>query len=117
MNIKRTTRLSAPEWLGILLMIAGVLFGLYVAYLSTHNASTGERKARSMNLDGSLSEIRTSYMGAMLPTFEAARLIALSRTGGYVFLTGLGLFVVAKRRRWNATLPEVSSERIHEHEV
>ena len=98
-------------------MIAGVLLGFYIAYLSTHNAAIGERNARSLNLDGTLSEIRTSYMGAMLPTFEAARLIALSRTGGYVFLTGLGLFVVAKRRRWNATLPEVSDERIPEHEV
>ena len=114
MDIKRTTSFSAPEWLGILLMIAGVILGLYVAYLSTHNAAIGDKNARSLNLDGTLSDIKTSYMGAMLPTFEAARLIALSRTGGYVFLTGLGLFVVAKRRRWNATLLEVSGERNHE---
>jgi hypothetical protein len=107
-------RFSAPEWLGILLMIAGVLLGLYVAYLSAHNASIGERNAQSLNLDGTLSDIRTSYMGAMLPTFEVARLIALSRTGGYVFLSGLGLFVVAKRRRWNAALPEVARENTHE---
>ena len=103
--------------LGILLMIAGVILGIYVSYLSTHNAAIGEKNARSLNMDGTAPEIRTSYTAAMLPTFEAARLIALSRSGGYVFLTGLGLFVVAKRRRWNATFPEVSSERIHEHEV
>ena len=107
-------RFSAPEWLGILLMIAGVILGLYVSYLSTHNAAIGEKNARSMNLDGTLYDIKTSYMGAMLPTFEAARLIALSRTGGYVFLMGLGVFVVAKRRQWNETLPDASGASNHE---
>ena len=114
MNNKHTTRFSAPEWLGIVLMLAGVLLGIYIACLSTHNASLGKKNARSLNFDGTLTDIKTSYMGAMLPTFEAARLIALSRTGGYVFLSGLGIFVVAKRRRWNASLPEHYGERNHE---
>ncbi len=107
-------RFSAPEMLGILLMIAGVCLGLYVSYLSKQNADIGDNNAQSMNLDGTLSEIKTSYMGAMLPTFETARLIALSRSGGYVFLMGLGVFVVAKRRQWNETLPDASGDRNHE---
>ena len=105
--INKYKRYSFPEMLGILLMLAGVGLGFFVTCLSTNFASAGIENFRSMyEGDITLDAIKSQNHEVFLPLNTSARLSAYSHYGGYVFLPGICLFVLARRRRWNKALLE-----------
>ncbi len=96
---------SIPEMLGILLMLAGVGLGFIITYYSTHLASTGIGNFQSMWAgEIGLTEIKAQVSEVYQPLNESTRLAAISHAGGYIYLPGIILFVVARRRRWNRAL-------------
>jgi hypothetical protein len=103
----KSSRYSIPEMLGIMLMLIGVGLGFYIIYLSTHQASTGIRNFQSMWAgEIGLAEIKSQFSEVYQPLNESVRLTAFSHAGGYIYLPGLFLYIVARRRRWNRALHE-----------
>ena len=104
-------RHSIPELLGIILMLAGIGLGYYSAYLGAHRANViDENMEIFANLSSELDDMKTS-MDAIMPSFTLdLKLTALSRGGIFTFLAGLGVFVVARRRCWNAGLRSEDTE-------
>jgi hypothetical protein len=88
-------------------MLAGVGLGFLLTYYSTHFASTGIRNFQSMyEGDITLAAIKSQNREVFLPLNTSARLSAFSHVGGYVYLPGLCLFVLARHRRWKKALHE-----------
>ncbi len=103
----KSNRYSISEMLGILLMLIGVSLGLCITYLSTHQASTGIRNFQSMWAgEIGMAEIKGQFSEVYQPLNESVRLAKFTNTGVYIYLPGLCLFVVARRRRWNKALQE-----------
>ena len=103
----KSSRYSIPEMLGILLMLSGVGLGFIITYYSTHLASTGIGNFQSMWAgEIGLTEIKAQVIEVYQPLNESTRLAAISHAGGYIYLPGIILFVVARRRRWNNALQE-----------
>jgi len=104
MSIKHN-RYSVPEFLGILLMLIGIGLGFTSTYLSAKDYTESKPAADAFaNPDSSLSEVRDSYIRMMEPTYTALNKITLSRAGVFLFLSGIFVFTVARRYRWNALL-------------
>ena len=112
-----TWRYSIFEILGILLMLIGVGLGFYSTILSAKAVAHSKPAADSFsNPDASMLELRDSYIRMMEPTYASLNKITLSRGGAFVFLSGLFVFTVARRRRWNACLcRENSPAQDHAH--
>ena len=87
-------------------MVIGIGLGYYSAYLGAHRANVvDDNMDMFSNPSTELRDMKAS-MDAIMPDFTLdIRLTALSRGGIFTFLCGLGVFVVGRRRRWNATLP------------
>ena len=93
--------LSWHECLGIALMLFGITLGFYSTYLSAREVSIGKADYESFISfrETTVSEMWRCFRGMMVPMRGVEEKIALSRGGLYLFLSGLGIFVVAKRRR------------------
>ena len=94
---------SIPELLGIILMLVGIGLGYYSVYIDAHRANViDENMEIFTNPSSELGDMKTS-MDAIMPSLTLdIKLTAHSRCGIFTFLAGLGVFVVARRRRWNA---------------
>ena len=105
-------RYSIPEYLGILLMLIGIGLGYFTTYLSAKAYSDSKPAADAFaEPDSDMLQVRDSYIRMMEPTYTSLNKITISRGGVFLFLTGLAVFVVARRRHWNALLDAEISER------
>ena len=84
-------------------MIIGIGFGFYSTYLGYNHTAAGEMDFRSFisHDPKTVTEMRDLYIGMMEPVYYAGKTEALQRLGISLFLAGLGVFVVARRQRWN----------------
>lgn len=98
-------RYSAPEFLGILLMLIGIGLGFYSTCLSAKDYSDSKPAADAFaDPDSDMLQVRDSYIRMMEPTYTSLYKITLSRAGVFLFLSGVFVFIVARRYRWNALL-------------
>ena len=93
-------------------MLLGIGLGFFSTYLSAKAYSDSEQAAETFSdRDSDLMETRDSYIRMMEPTYTSLNKITISRGGVFLFLTGLAVFVVARRRHWNALLDaEISAQ-------
>lgn len=99
------SRYSAPEYLGIMLMLIGIGLGFYSTYLSAKDYSDSKPAADAFaDPDSDMLQVRDSYIRMMEPTYTSLNKITLSRGGVFLFLSGIFVFTVARRYRWNALL-------------
>ena len=94
-------RFSWHECLGIAIMLFGITLGFYSTYLSAREVSIGKADYESFISfrETTVSEMWRCFRGMMVPMRGVEEKLALSRGGLYLFLSGLGFFVVVKRRR------------------
>jgi len=86
-------------------MLIGIGLGFYSTYLSAKDYSDSKPAADAFaDPDSSLSDARDSYIQMMEPTYTALNKITLSRAGVFIFLSGILVFSVSRRYRWNALL-------------
>ena len=86
-------------------MLFGIGLGFFSTYLSAKAYSDSEQAAETFSdRDSDLMETRDSYIRMMEPTYTSLNKITISRGGVFLFLTGLAVFVVARRHHWNALL-------------
>ena len=92
---------SRLEYLGIVLMLFGLVLGFYSTYLSAIEVSAGraDYEAFISFRTTTVSEMKRSFAGMMTPMKGVEAKLAISRGGLYLFLSGFGLIVLAKRRR------------------
>ena len=82
-------------------MLSGIVFGFYSTYLSAREVSAGKTNYEAFisYRKTTVAEMWKSYAGMMAPMHGVEAKLAMSRGGLYLFLLGLGIIVVAKRRR------------------
>ena len=96
---------SAPEWMAILLMIAGIACGLYGSISSTQHISSGLDSFNGyLNSNEGLSGIQDAIKQTTAQISKGQNTVRLTGIGHWLFLSGLGVFVVARRQRWNSSL-------------
>lgn len=89
------------EYLGIALMLLGIVMGFYSTHLSAIEVAAGraDYEAFISYRTTTVAEMWKSYAGMMVPMHGVEAKLAMSRGGLYLFLSGFGLIVLAKRRR------------------
>ena len=92
---------SWHECIGIALMLSGIVLGFYSTYLSAREVSAGKAdyEAFISYRTTTVAEMWKSYAGMMDPLHGVEEKLAMSRGALYLFLLGLGIIVVAKRRK------------------
>ena len=100
MNPSRTS-FSRLEFLGALLMLAGLGLGVCSTGLSAREVARGRTDYESFisYRKTTVSEMWRCYKGMLAPMAGVEEKLAISRGGFHLFLLGLGIFVVAKRPR------------------
>lgn len=103
MKVQRL-QFSAPEWIAILLMIAGIACGFYGIISGTQHLSSGlDTYNEYLNSGEGLSGIQDAIKRSSARISKGQNTIRLAGLGHWLFLSGLGVFVVARRQRWNST--------------
>lgn len=106
MNPSRTS-FSRLEFLGAILMLAGLGLGFCSTGLSAREVARGRTDYESFisYRETTVSEMWRCYKGMMVPMAGVEEKLAISRGGFHLFLLGLGVFVVAKRPRLSRMNP------------
>jgi hypothetical protein len=100
-------RYSFLEFLGILLMIAGIFLGCIISYSSEYYASKGTKNFITFfEREITLVSIKSQYDEVWLPLNRSVGLAKLTNVGMYIYLPGLCFFALARRRRWNKAQTE-----------
>jgi hypothetical protein len=93
---------SPPEWAGIILMILGIIMGLQGCIQSTATiAEATEIFSEYMQGAAELSEIKMAIGKVNYAVSQGISSIRLAGIGFWVFISGIALFTIFRRRRWN----------------
>ena len=100
-------RFSIPEWIGILLMVSGIALGFYGSIAGALQMSASTQKF-SIFLEGAndLSEIQSVLKDVSSGLSKGLATTGLAGTGFWSFLSGIAVFVISRRQRWNKALTE-----------
>jgi|BioPla2DNA2_1021312.scaffolds.fasta_scaffold89781_2 hypothetical protein len=98
---------SCLEQLGIALMVAGIGLGFYGRIFGPRiMSSTTHRYYGNQEQSNTLKDVKYLVENITNDMTRAQKALQLEGLGKWWFFTGLGIFVVSKRSKWNADLQD-----------
>ena len=100
-------RFSISEWIGILLMVCGIALGFYGRIASTLQMSASTQKYSTfLEEAGDLTDIKSATKDVTSGLSRGQATAGLAGIGFWIFLSGIAVFNISRRQRWNRLLTE-----------